>query len=187
VTAVGHAYERRQRRLVYLGVGLLEGGLLLELLVYEVGQMQAFALPVGLYLLGVAYLEWRRGTLRLVKRLLEVGGLIVLLGISLIQAVGFLGNGYERYAYDTFLLLESALLLGLGAVLRWRYTFFLAALALIADLGILLVDPLKALNTWYLVALIGLTLIGGVIWIERQRQKIPTWIEGLRARLEQWD
>jgi hypothetical protein len=53
--------------------------------------------------------------------------------------------------------------------------------------GILLVDPLKALNTWYLVALIGLTLIGAVIWIERQRQQIPTWIEGLRARLEQWD
>ena len=40
---------------------------------------------------------------------------------------------------------------------------------------------------WIAVALIGLTLIGAVIWIERQRQKIPTWIEGLRVRLEQWD
>jgi hypothetical protein len=187
VAVVGHAYERRDRRLVYLGVGLLEAGLLLELLVYEVGQLQAFALPVGLYLLGVAYLEWRRGSARIVKRLLEAAGLIVLLGVSLLQAVGLLGNGHERYVYDTFLLVESALLLGLGAVLRWRYTFFAAAVALVLDVGILLVDPLKSLNTWYLVALIGLTLIGAVIWIERQRQKIPTWIEGLRARLEQWD
>ena len=36
-------------------------------------------------------------------------------------------------------------------------------------------------------ALIGLVLIGAVIWIERQRQKIPLWLEGLRARLETWD
>ncbi len=72
-------------------------------------------------------------------------------------------------------------------MLRWRYTFFAGALALVIDVGILLVDPLRALNTWYLVALIGLALIGAVIWIERQRQKIPLWLEELRARLETWD
>jgi hypothetical protein len=187
LTAIGHAYARRSRSLVYLGVGLLDAGLLLELLAYEVGQPQAFALPVGAYLLIVAYLEWRRGAARRVKRLLEVAALVVLLGVSLIQAVGFMGAGYDRYAYDTFLLLESVGLLALGAMLRWRYTFFAGALALVIDVGILLVDPLRALNTWYLVALIGLVLIGAVIWIERQRQKIPLWLDELRARLEAWD
>ena len=86
----------------------------------EVGQPQAFAIPVGAYLLTIAYLEWRRGAARPVKRLLEGAGLIVLLGVSLLQAVGFAGAGYDRYVYDTLLLLESAGLLGLGAVLRWR-------------------------------------------------------------------
>jgi len=187
LTAIGHAFARRERLLVYLGIGLLDLGLLLELLAYEVGQPQAFALPVGGYLLIVAYLEWRRGTTRTVKRLLESGALIVLLGVSLLQAIGFMGAGYDRYAYATFLLLEAAGLLGLGAMLRWRYTFFAGAFALIVGVGILLVDPLRALNTWYLVALIGLVLIGAVIWIERQRQKIPFWLDDLRARLETWD
>jgi hypothetical protein len=187
LTAIGHAYRLRERRLVYLGVGLLDAGLLLELLAYEVGQPQAFALPVGGYLLAVAYLEWRRGAPRRIKRLLEIAALVVLLGVSLIQAVGFMGAGHDRYVYDTFLLLESVALLGLGAVLRWRYTFFAGAVALVVDVGILLVDPLRALNTWYLVALIGLVLIGAVIWIERQRQKIPLWLEDLRVRLERWD
>ena len=187
LTAIGHAYARRNRILGYLGIGLLDAGLLLELLAYQVGQPQAFALPVGAYLLIVAYLEWRRGAVRPVKRLLEIAALVVLLGVSLIQAVGFMGAGYDRYAYDTFLLLESFGLLALGAMLRWRNTFFAGALALVIDVGILLADPLRALNTWYLVALIGLVLIGAVIWIERQRQKIPLWLDELRDRLEAWD
>jgi hypothetical protein len=30
-------------------------------------------------------------------------------------------------------------------------------------------------------------LIGAVIWIERQRQQIPLWLEAWRVRLEHWD
>jgi hypothetical protein len=187
LTTIGHAFWRRDRFLVYAGVGLLEVGLFMELMAFEVGQPQAFALPGGAYLLLMAYLEWRRGAGRPVKRLLETAALVLLLGVSLLQAVGFMGDGHDRYLYATFLLLESAGILALGAVLRWRYTFFAGALALVADVLILLADPLRALNTWYLVALIGLILIGAVIWIERQRQQIPLWLEAWRARLEHWD
>jgi hypothetical protein len=187
LTAIAHAYGRRDRRLLYLGVGLLEVGLSIELLVFEVGEPQAFAVPIGAYLLMMAYLEWRRGTTRTVKRVLECSALVLLLGVSLLQAVGLLGAGSDRYAYASFLLLESAGILGLGAMLRWRYTFVAGAVALVADVIILLADPLRALNTWYLVALIGLVLIGAVIWIERQRQQIPLWLEAWRARLEHWD
>ncbi len=187
LTTIAHAYWQRDRRLVYAGVGLLEVGLFLELLFFEVGQPQAFALPAGGYLLMIAYFEWRRGSARTVKRLLELAALVLLLGVSLIQAFGFWGAGYDRYVYDTFLLFECAGTLALGAVLRWRYTFFAGAVTLVADVLILLADPLKALNTWYLVALIGLILIGAVIWIERQRQQIPLWLETWRGRLENWD
>jgi hypothetical protein len=183
LTAVGHAFGRQNRYLVYLGVGLLDIGLMLELLAYDVGQPQAFAVPVGAYLLIVAYLEWRRGTVRPVKRLLEIAALVVLWASRCCRRSAD-GRGQR---VRTFLLLESFGLLTLGAMLRWRYTFFAGALALVVDVGILLVDPLKALNTWYLVALIGLVLIGAVIWIERQRQKIPFWLDELRVRLEAWD
>jgi preprotein translocase subunit SecY len=72
-------------------------------------------------------------------------------------------------------------------VLHWRRTFFAGALALVADVAILLVDPLRAINTWYLVAVVGLAMIALVIFVERQRQRIPVWLGEWRQRLETWD
>ena len=111
----------------------------------------------------------------------------MLLGTSLVQAVGFLGAGFDRYVYDTFLLIESVGLFGLGALLRWRKTFFGGGLALVADVLILLADPVRAMSTWYLVAIIGLGMIGVVVFVEQRRQQIPLWLDEWRQRLETWD
>ncbi|MFN8522705.1 MAG: hypothetical protein U0821_06305 [Chloroflexota bacterium] len=187
LTIIGRAALLRRRRLFYPGVGLLTVGYLLELMVFEVGQPQMYAAPVGLYVLGIAFTEWRGGAPIRIKRVLEDTGLAVLLVISLVQAVGYLGSGLDRYPYDAFLLVESAILVSAGAALRWRDTFFAGAVAMVVDMGILLIDPLRALDTWYLVALVGLVLIGGVIWIERQRQRIPAIVAAWQARLERWE
>jgi hypothetical protein len=187
LTLVAQAYERRGRLLGYFGVALVLVGYMLQLLYFEIGQPQAFALPAGLYLLAVAYLEWRRQSPRRVKSALEAGALALILGVSLIQAVGLLGAGHDRYFYDTLLLIEGAAVLGLGAMLHWRDSFMGGAVALVLDVLILLVDPLRALNTWYLVAVLGLAMIAVVIFIERQRQRIPYWLDDWRQRLETWE
>jgi hypothetical protein len=187
LTLVAHGFDRRERLLGYQGVALIELGYMLQLVFFEVGQPQAFVLPVGLYLLTVAYLEWRRGGPANAKRVLEAAALALLLGTTLLQAVGFVGAGYDRYLYATFLLFESVALFGLGALFHWRNSFFAGILALVADVAILLADPLKAMNTWYLVALIGFVMIGLVIFVERQRQRIPFWLDEWRRRLESWD
>jgi hypothetical protein len=187
LTLVAHGFDRHERMLVYQGVALLEIGYMLQLVFFDVGQPQAFALPAGLYLLGVAFLEWRRGNDSRVKSVLELAGLAILLGVSLVQAVGWLGAGLDHYAYATFLVIESVALFGLAAVVHWRRSFFAGALALVLDVGILLADPLRSLNTWYLVAVIGLTMIAAVIFIEQRRQQIPFWLHDWRQRLENWD
>ena len=105
----------------------------------------------------------------------------------LLQATGFLGAGPDRYAYATFLLLESVALFGLGAALHWKRNFFGGGLALVADVLILLVDPLRGMNTWYLVAIVGFIMIGLVVFVEQRRKKIPLWLDEWRQRLEQWD
>jgi hypothetical protein len=187
LTLVAHGFDRHERVLSYQGVALLLIGYMLQLVWFNVGQPQAFALPAGIYLLAIAYLEWRHGTDHRIKGILETAGLVLLLGVSLIQAVGFLGAGFDRYAYATFLLLESVALFGLGALLHWRRSFLAGAVALVIDLVILLVDPLRAMNTWYLVAVIGLAMIGAVILIEQRRQRIPFWLHEWQLRLESWD
>jgi hypothetical protein len=170
----------------YLGIGLLNGGYVCELLFRQVTQPQAFALPLGLTLLIAAYLEWRRGAAG-AKAMLEIAALVVLLGTTLVQGCGGLGVGADRYNYDTFLLLESVAVFGLGALLRWKRTFVAACGALVADVFILLADPLRAMNTWYLMATIGCAMIVLVIFLEQRRQQIPLWIDEVRLRLEAWD
>jgi hypothetical protein len=187
LTLIAHGVDRRARLLIYLGVGLLEFGYMLQVVFFEVGQPQAFALPAGVYLLSVAYVEWRRGTDSHVKAALEFARLTLLLGVTLIQALGFLGDGLERHAYATFLLLEGTAVFGLGAILHWRRSFLAGMVALILDVAILLVDPIGALNTWYLAAVIGLAMIAAVIFIEQRRKQIPFWLNEWHQRLEAWE
>jgi hypothetical protein len=187
LTVVAHGFDRHDRILGYQGVALLLVGFMLQLVVFDVGQVQAFALPAGLYLLAIAYLEWRRGTDHRIKAVLEVAAVSLLLGVSLMQSVGLLCAGVDRYAYATFFLLEGVAVFGSGAVVHWRRSFLAGALAIVLDVVILLADPLRALNTWYLVAVIGLAMIAAVILIERQRQRIPFWVHEWRLRLESWD
>ena len=176
-----------ERYLLYIGLLGVNAGYTLELLARGVDQVQAFVLPAGLTLLAIAYLEWRRHAGAMLKHAAEDAALALLLGVSLVQALGFFGSGLDRYTYDGFLLLESAAIFGLGAVLHWRRPFFAGATVLVVDVGILLADPIRAMNTWYLVAAVGLVMIVGVILVEQRRQQIPLWLEGWRARLELWD
>ncbi len=186
LTLIAHGFARRMRLLGYLGVAAVEGGYMLELTRMQVGQPQAFALPAGAYLLAVAFLEWRRGDSSRLKKRIEQAGISLLLGVSLIQAVGQLGNGHDRYLYDLFLFCESLLLFALGAVLRWKRTFLWSINALVIDVLILLADPVKAMNTWYLVGITGVIMIGLVLFAEQRRQQIPGWINEWRQQIDNW-
>lgn len=186
LAALTEGIAGRQPHLRYLGLGLLNGGYICELLFRQVGEPQTFALPLGLTLLLAAYLEWRRGAAR-ARTVLEIAALLIILGTTLVQGCGGLGVGSARFGYDTFLLLESVAVFGLGAVLRWKRTFFAACAAIVADVVILLADPLRAMGTWYLMAIIGCAMIGLVVFLEQRRQQIPLWIDEVRVRLESWD
>jgi hypothetical protein len=150
-----------------------------------VAEPQAYALPGGIALLALAYLHWRRGAAGQ-KLGLEIGALALLLGTSLLQALSAWDVSAGRLDYATFLLLEGVLVLGIGAVLRWKRTFFAAAAAIVAATGALLADPLQSLNTWYLMAIIGIAMITLVVLLEQRRQQIPLWIDEVRLHLEAW-
>jgi hypothetical protein len=187
LTLVTHGFELRRRLLGYVGVALILIGYMLQLIWLEVGQPQAFVIPAGLYLMVVAVLEWRRGTGSRFKAVVESGGLTILLGGSLVLAMGYADAGVDRFVWDTLLLVEGVAVLALGASLHWRRSFFCGGLAMFVAVLILLADPLRGLNTWYLVAIIGLLMISAVVFLEQRRQRIPFWLNTWRQRLEVWD
>ena len=183
---IAHGLIRHDRRLSYGGVALLLAGYMLQLIHFGVGQPQAFVLPTGVYLLAVAFLEWRRGTAAGIKGLLELAAVALLLGTTFLQATGMLADGLNHMAYDLFLLGEGLVVVAAGAMLRWRMPFFGGGTAVVAAVVLLLADPLRAAASWYLLFLLGAALIGLVVFLEQKRQQIPLWIDDVRLRLEAW-
>ncbi len=53
-----------------------------------------------------------------VKAALETTALVLLLSITAIQALGFLGVGVDRHLYASLMVLQATALFGLGAALR---------------------------------------------------------------------
>ncbi|MFN8498684.1 MAG: hypothetical protein U0641_12600 [Anaerolineae bacterium] len=184
---IAHAIDRHQWRLGYLGGALINLGYVFELAFLGIDQVQAYVLPTGLYMLGMAYLEWRHGGSHRLKVGLETAALLLLLVTSLAQSVGFLGLDIDSHLYATFFLLEAVALLSVGVIFHWKRSFLAGTLAIVVDIVVLLDDPVRATNTWYLVGIIGLLMIAIVLFIERQRQRLLTTVRDWRHRLETWD
>lgn len=180
-------YQRRARRLVYGGVAVVLGAYLGQLFLAAVTQPQLFVLPVGVYLLGVAWAERRIAPRRSVGKLLEVTGLLLLLGTSLLQALDYATNGVPASGYDLVVLAEGLVLLWVGDTLRWKDTLTAGALALGADALLIVAQPLRAIDTWYALAVAGLAIIGFVIAVEKKRQGLATLFGQWRRVRETWD
>ncbi len=185
VVTVG--YQRRARRLVYGGVAVVLGAYLGQLFLAAVTQPQLFVLPVGVYLLGVAWAERRIAPRRAAGKLLEVMGLLLLLGTLLLQALGYAANGVPASAYDLAVLVEGLVLLWMGDTLRWKDTLTAGALALGADALLIVAQPLRAIDTWYAMAVAGLAIIGFVIAVEKKRQGLATLFGQWRRVRETWE
>jgi hypothetical protein len=180
------AYGRRSRFLAYGGVAGLLGAGLLELADGRISQPQVYVVPVGLYLAALACLEWRRGDPARLKVAFEVAALIVVLGTALLQSQGYAGAGVDRLQYAVEMIVQGLVVLGLGALAHWWRSLFAGAGAVVVAVLILLAEPLKSVDTWYLIGSIGMLMIAGVVFLERRRQQIPTWLDGWRERLESW-
>ena len=77
-------------------------------------------------------------------------------------------------------------MLGLGALVHWWRSLFAGAAAVVVGVLLLLAEPLASVNAWYLIGSLGLVLMAAVVFLERRRQQIPAWFDGLRERLETW-
>jgi len=187
LVAEGAARRRRLRPLIYAGIACEGVAYVVQLVQHGIAQPQFYTIPAGLYLLGVAYAEWRIAPRRDVKGVLELAGLLIMLGTSLLQALGLMADGLPASFYDLVVMGEGIVALLLGGALHWRKTLYLGAAALCIDGGLIAYEPLRAINTWYIVAIVGLALIGGVVAIEKRRQQIVALVDGWRRLQEAWD
>ena len=178
------AYRGRYHRLGYIGMALLEVAWVLLLFINDVGQPQWYAIPAGLYFMGLAYLEWSRNKSKYAVGI-EVLGLGVLLVTSFVQSLSS-ANGLPYFA---LLLGEAILVIFWGVYQKRKIPFFTGsgatALNLVAQ-TIVLVE-VHDINRWFVAFGAGLLIMSIAIYIERSREQLRLRARELSETLETWE
>ena len=190
LTLVGVAYLQRRAWLTYLAVALLGASYMTQLAVFDTGQAQFFVIPAALYLMAVAYLERGRRHQALVT-LLESAGLALLLGVTLLQSLGLFTNDVNHQLYSLLLFFESLLVVLWGLSVRWKRPLFGGIAAFIANLAILLFDPLgegpvSATILWAVFGGVGIALVGSAVYLERNRERSSAALRRVIDQLAEW-
>lgn len=173
----------RVRWLGYAAVGLLLGAWSLEwLLVWGMREVQWYAIPAGLYLLGVGYLEWRQGS-RPLARWIDRLALLLLLGSAFWQSL----SQEPGWAYALLMGVEGLLIVWWGSARRLRRFLYVGVAGVMVDLVAQLIEPLLSANRWIVFGVAGLLIIGLGILIERRLEQVRALSESWRKRLEAWE
>jgi hypothetical protein len=177
---VAAAAAYRRLRLGYLAVGMLLAAWFAYAFYLQAWegpqQVQWYALPAGLYLLAIGYLEWLRGN-RSLARWLDYAAMLLLLGSLFWQTLAF------GWRFALALGAEGFGAFWWGSARRLRRFFYAGVTAVIlATLGQLL-NALQAINQWITFGAIGLLLVLIAILVERRLERIKAWQE----ILETWE
>ena len=176
------AAVRRQLRLGYLAIGMLLSGWMLYAFYIQVwdnlSRVQWYATPAGLYLLGIAFLEWQRGN-RALARWLDYAAMFLMLGSLFWQTLLFGWN------YALLLGAEGFASIWWGSARRLRRFLYTGMVGVIlATLG-QLINSLQSVIQWIVVSVIvGVLLFVLSAFIEQNLERIRT---SLRGALESWE
>lgn len=150
----------------------------------DMASVQWYAVPAGLYLLGLGWLEWRQGR-RTLSRWIDRAGTLVLLGTAWWQSLpGVMDNGWP---YALLMGTESLLLVWWGSARRQRQFLYIGALSLIVNVITQSIEPLLSANRWIVFGLAGLLLVGIAVLVERKLEAIRQLSVEMRTRLEGWE
>jgi len=157
---------RRNPLLGYLGGGALVVAIWSGLMYYQVSELQAYVLPLGLGLVLVGWNERRIGRLES-YRWATLFGLLLLMGSAFYQS-------FEAPVYAALLLVESVLALGLGIRIHSRGYVIVGGLALVANALVQFGPAFIELDRWIQIGVIGSLLLGGGLLALFRRDQIIT-------------
>ncbi|MGB8648391.1 MAG: hypothetical protein WCF84_24355, partial [Anaerolineae bacterium] len=174
------AYTYRRARLSYIAIGMLLVAWMLHAFYVQqwdgAARIQWYALPAGFYLLGMGYLEWRRGN-RTLGRWLDYAAVTLLMGSLFWQTLLF------GFAYALLLGAEGFAAFWWGSARRLRRFLYAGLMGVVLATVAQLVNSLQSINQWIVFGLIGLLVVFAAIAIERKMEDIKAW----RQVLETWE
>ncbi len=180
------AFRGRYYRLGYAAMAMLQTAWALLLAFGDLTEPQLYAIPAGVYFIGMGYLE-RRRTRRLFAIIIETFGLAVLLLSSFIQS---LNGGAQGLPYFVLLLVEGLLVITWGASRRLKVPFFIGLLVSALNVAgqiVVLFGGGSTLTRWAIIGSAGLLLVVAAVFVERQRVRLIAKTQEWREALELWE
>jgi hypothetical protein len=186
-------------RLGYLGLALLEAAWMIALASNGIRQPQWYAIPGGLYFVGIGWLERRRAraraqpgeggtglraSLRLAS-LIEGFGLALLLLTAFVQSLGTT----DGFPYFVLLLVEALLAIWWGAAWRIKLPFFVGLGASVVNViaQIIVLVNVYDINRFLVIFGAGILLVTLAVFVERQRARILLTAQRWLEALELWE
>lgn len=151
-------------------------------LVWDLREIQWYAIPAGLYLLSIGYLEWRQDR-KTMALWIDRAALLLLLGSAFYQSLA------KTYGWPYALLMgsESLFILWWGSARRQRRFLYFGVGGVVTDVGGQLIEPLLSVNAWLVFGGVGLFILVVAILVERSLEAIMQMSQELRERLEEWE
>lgn len=184
IAGIAYAADAALRRIIglaYLSVGAVVVVILAVLMYVDITEPQAYAIPIGLALLGGGWNERLRGG-NASYRLPTLLGLFVLMGSAFMQS---LPQG--AYVYAILLGFESLAALGWGIYTRSRGYVQLGIFALFINAIVQLGPGFMELPRWIQIGVTGSILLGGGLAALFKREVILTARHNLAEGWRQWE
>lgn len=181
------AYRERQYLLGYFGMALLEIAWALLLYTNEIRQPQLYAIPGGLYFLGIAYLEMQLGRKKYALAI-EMLGLGVLLVTSFAQSL----DGDTGLVYFIVLMVESLLVIWWGVLQKRKIPFFTGIGAMVINIAaqviiLISVNDIHRLNRWLVAFGVGVLITAIAVIAELKREQLRRYSRQVGEMLETWE
>ncbi|KAB8140287.1 hypothetical protein F8S13_23950 [Chloroflexia bacterium SDU3-3] len=178
------AVRYRVVMLVYAAAAALVAALLLQLWVWGRVEPEWYVAPTALYLLALADGLRRFQGQRQLSRVLECAGLGMLLGLGATRAV--LADGQRALLLALALCGEGLLSIAYGVLRRLQVPLVAGVAAVVFGALWLGVDPMRAANTWVVMGVVGMLLIGLYVLFERRQEQLLRLGRSLIATLSAW-
>jgi hypothetical protein len=145
---------------------------------------QAFAVPIGLYLLAIAVVtrQDRRPGRAVSASIVAAIGLMVLLGTGVVQSLD-----RERFGYALLTLVESLVVVGIGIATRWRVLVIGGVAGTVVIAVRQLFDAVAALPGWAILGGSGLLLLGIAVALLLARARLAAAGRSVAERWSSWD
>ena len=177
---VAAAFIHRRRRVGYTAIAmLLSAWMLFAFYIQQwdgAPNAQWYALPAGLYLLGVSFFEFRRGN-RNLARWIDYAAVVLMMGSLFWQTLLF------GWSYALMLGAEGFAAFWWGSARRLRRFLYAGMMGVVLATLAQLINSLQSINQWLVFGIIGSIIVVAAILIERKMEEIKS----LRQILETWE